>query len=127
MGLLVTHLAKTDKPYWEVLTWKEHWWQRRNTDVRIVFPFYINGDDKMYRLDYNDKDDDIIFVHKKPRKLLEQYGIDYHDDCYAQELRELKDYLIVTHADEIGELRKKRPKIPPKLSYLYDLKKLFSR
>lgn len=111
MPILVEHLAKTEEPRWQILTWKRRWWKRREYNIRLVFGFYVDGDEERYRLDLDDMSNELIFTHPRPKALLEEHGIDVQDDgAWRNELEDLKDFLLEKYSKRIIELGRNKPR-----------------
>ncbi len=113
MSFLIQYISRTNKPYWLVLTWRPKWWCLKKVDKRIVFEFYIESNNKPYRVDYDPFEDDIIFVHPRPRALLKDNGVDPDDDeVWLKELQSIKVYLFRMYKTELSELLENTPKNP---------------
>jgi len=111
MGVLVNHLVRVKDPYWEVLTRnRNRWWQRKDVRIRLVFPYFLEGDETMYRLEYDEQRNAIIIPPNRPNWLLQQYGIDPgNENTYLNELKELQSFLFNYFSNRIHELWEFKP------------------
>ncbi len=111
MSILFKYITSIEEPYWEVLTCKHRWWKIKDYNVRIVFKFFIKDD--IYRIDYDVENNDVIYVHKKPKKLLLKNGINPDNEAdWLTEQRKLLRILLELYDDKIKQLMNNKPEKP---------------